>query len=604
MMRGTNRPDVILVDDEESIRETLRSVLEEIGITVIEASNGRHAISLILEQHPRVVVSDIKMPNMNGYELFNNLRKEYPDHAKTKFVFLTGLADTEFIKAAYRIGVDDFISKPVDIRSFQRKISDLLRDEAASGSEISDLSDVDATENSPKRAESEQAVRDLLEANGKPVPLGQVFCIGINEIRRRVGDAKWRKLKDRVANLISDAVRKVCRPDDVYLKCPDGSVVIVFADNDAQRCEAVAAKAATIVNKALFGSDDLAGAEVRSLVQIANDTGSGRGKSAGKILDTLLASAKRLDVAPPAQAVAGNHSDTRQKNSNTRTALSSAAETPANTDVKHKDTTEVIPSFRSELLQKFTMIESSPIEFSFMPVWSVSQRRVEMFNCVPTRQAAGAADKLWNYAVLGNTPKISDICDLDLATLEYGMLAAINHINRGIPVSLCPNFHYETLAGKKSREKVQALLQLVPDHLRQFIYPIIMHIPEGITEARLRDITGQVRNYTNVLAAEIFPRKASSDLGRTVSRLRSGGIDCLMVRLSRTYVDQEVAWVKQISDRIRKQGGKAGVSGIRNATTLIELAYSSLEYCSGLAIGGPYDTMPEPFPFDGKKLEV
>jgi len=264
----------------------------------------------------------------------------------------------------------------------------------------------------------------------------------------------------------------------------------------------------------------------------------------------------------------------------------------------------VIPSFRSELLQKFTAIESSPIEFSFMPVWTVPKRRVEMFNCVPTRRTTGGTGKLWNYSVLGNTPKISDICDLDLAALEYGLLAAINHINRGVSVNLTPNFHYETLAAKKSREKVQTLLELVPDHLRRFIYPIIMHIPEGITEARLTDITGQVRNYTNVLAAEIFPRKASSDLGRTVSRLRSGGIDCLLVRLSRTYDDQEVAWVKQISDRIRKQGGKAGVSGIRNATTLMELAYSSLEYCSGLAIGGPYDTMPEPFTFDAKKLEV
>lgn len=606
MHKEEDRTDILLVDDEDTVREVLRRILGDAGLSVVSASNGGDALDLCQSHRPRIVITDIKMPSMNGFELIHKIRHSANTRTDTKYIIVTALPFADLEETANKIGVDDFIEKPIDLNAFRRRILQMLSGDRPADGATELLSASTDGQDRPQRAESESFVRELIAATDHPVPLGQVFCIGIDDIRKRVGDSKWKRLKDRVTKLIVDAVQRVCRRDDVFLECPDGSVLVVFAGSDQLRSQAAVAKAARMVNEALFGSEDYAGAEIRSFVQMA---GGEQGQSASDILDALLAKARMVSISPSlqeaAQAVPEPIAPSRPaRQSAGRKTASPVTDTPSATAGSAKTEKGGVPSFRSELLDRFRAVAESPIEFRFLPILNVQRRKVDMFICLPSRKAVSRTGRTWGYGVLGNSPESSEICDLDIACLELGLMSMMDHLSNGQIVSICPCLHFETLGSKKNRERVIALLEMVPSNIRSFIYPIVMQIPVGVLESRLAEMVGQVRSHVNFLAAEVFPQKAPADLVRSISRLRAGGIECILINLPRDHTEKDVHWAHQVGDRVAAQGGKAGVTGIRTPDTLIELAYSSLEYCAGPAVGGPYDVMPDPIAFDPKKLEA
>jgi DNA-binding response OmpR family regulator len=70
---------LLLIEDEDSIRESLRDRLVSEGHRVIEAANGRVGISLYRQHHPQIVITDILMPEKDGLEVIMDIRKERPD---------------------------------------------------------------------------------------------------------------------------------------------------------------------------------------------------------------------------------------------------------------------------------------------------------------------------------------------------------------------------------------------------------------------------------------------------------------------------------------------------------------------------------------------
>ena len=90
-------PKILCVEDEEDLRQDIVEELEDAGYEVIEASNGQEALDMILNQGPDMVVSDITMPVMDGYQLVKTLREDHPKFAEMPFIFLSALADREHI---------------------------------------------------------------------------------------------------------------------------------------------------------------------------------------------------------------------------------------------------------------------------------------------------------------------------------------------------------------------------------------------------------------------------------------------------------------------------------------------------------------------------
>ena len=103
---------ILITDDERSIRNALKEILEYENYTVDLAEDGQIALDLIKNNNYDLILSDIKMPNIDGIELLTKVKKENPDQA---FILITGHGDVETAVSAIRNGAFDFILKPIDL---------------------------------------------------------------------------------------------------------------------------------------------------------------------------------------------------------------------------------------------------------------------------------------------------------------------------------------------------------------------------------------------------------------------------------------------------------------------------------------------------------
>lgn len=122
---------MILVDDEDEVRGRISSrISEETGFSVVgTAGNGHDALELIEELSPHVVLTDIKMPYIDGIELATVLRRDYPT---VKIGFLTGYNEFDYAREAVNLGVHSYLTKPLTedaIKAFLTSLKEQLDDE-------------------------------------------------------------------------------------------------------------------------------------------------------------------------------------------------------------------------------------------------------------------------------------------------------------------------------------------------------------------------------------------------------------------------------------------------------------------------------------------
>lgn len=116
-----------IVEDEIHVRNSLRDYINwnEIGITkVCTAKNGAHAIELMDSLSPDLLLSDVRMPKMDGIGLATYVRQHYPT---CKIVFLSGYADKDYLKSAISLQVIEYIEKPLDISSIMETMKKAVK---------------------------------------------------------------------------------------------------------------------------------------------------------------------------------------------------------------------------------------------------------------------------------------------------------------------------------------------------------------------------------------------------------------------------------------------------------------------------------------------
>jgi two-component system alkaline phosphatase synthesis response regulator PhoP len=127
-MEDTPVYKVLVVDDEPDIVELLQYNLEKAGYEVKTANNGKEAIKVAKSFIPHLILMDIMMPKMDGVEAGRQLR-EIPEIADTYIIYLTARVEEYSELAAFDVGADDYITKPIRPRALLSRIAALFRRE-------------------------------------------------------------------------------------------------------------------------------------------------------------------------------------------------------------------------------------------------------------------------------------------------------------------------------------------------------------------------------------------------------------------------------------------------------------------------------------------
>lgn len=119
-------PKILIIDDEPIYHKLTKRVLSSLGYEILTANNGIEGIRIAQETNPDVIVSDLLMPDMDGYDVISRLRRD-PIFAHTPIMILTANTELEDKIIAFERGADDYLSKPFNLEEFQARIQVLIQ---------------------------------------------------------------------------------------------------------------------------------------------------------------------------------------------------------------------------------------------------------------------------------------------------------------------------------------------------------------------------------------------------------------------------------------------------------------------------------------------
>ncbi len=114
---------ILVVDDERKLREMIRIYLEQEGYRAVEAGNGREALFVAREAQPDLIILDLMMPEMGGYEFIRAWSKE----AETPIIVLTAKVEDGDKILGLELGADDYVTKPFNVRELIARVRAVLR---------------------------------------------------------------------------------------------------------------------------------------------------------------------------------------------------------------------------------------------------------------------------------------------------------------------------------------------------------------------------------------------------------------------------------------------------------------------------------------------
>lgn len=123
---STNNYSIIIAEDKKELSSFLKESLQEFFKNVYLADNGKEALNIIYQKHPDIIVSDIMMPKMNGYELCKKIKEDIST-SHIPVILLTARGDLDSITMGYKLGADAYLAKPFDMELLLVVISNQLK---------------------------------------------------------------------------------------------------------------------------------------------------------------------------------------------------------------------------------------------------------------------------------------------------------------------------------------------------------------------------------------------------------------------------------------------------------------------------------------------
>ncbi len=253
--------NILVVDDSRTIRAGMIQLIKRMGHTVVEAENGQQAVELYQTARPDLVMIDVSMPIMDGYEAARAIRKLNPDDW-TPIIFLSSMEADQDLDRAIEAGGDDYLVKPVSFVVLNAKIRALSRLEAMrrrslelssqlakANGELEKLSRLDGLTGINNRRAFDNCLQMELQRaarTGEPLSLILADIDFFKAFNDAYGHQGGDDCLRQIAQALSQSTR---RPGDVVARYGGEEFAIVLPDTPADGAMLVALKAKELVEK-------------------------------------------------------------------------------------------------------------------------------------------------------------------------------------------------------------------------------------------------------------------------------------------------------------------------------------------------------------------
>jgi CheY-like chemotaxis protein len=124
-MKKNIKSKILVVDDSTTNIVLLEAILNGKGYEIFSSQNAKDALQIIKKQKPDLILLDLLMPKISGYDLLKEL-KNNDDTRGIPVMIVSAYADAENVKRTFNLGIADFINKPIDIQIFVEKVDRIL----------------------------------------------------------------------------------------------------------------------------------------------------------------------------------------------------------------------------------------------------------------------------------------------------------------------------------------------------------------------------------------------------------------------------------------------------------------------------------------------
>lgn len=199
------RRKILLIDDEVALLEVMKTNLEIEGYEIVTEMSGETGLVSAVVDQPDVIILDIMMPDVDGWEICQRLRQD----PRTKYIpviMLTALDETQHVVKGFECGADDYLAKPFDNAELFARIKSVLT-KAAKGMAVDPLT------NLPGKHQIYEETRMRLERRGKFFAFMYMDISNLRLVNYRYGVDRGDMVILSVANILRDLVK----PDDEFL---------------------------------------------------------------------------------------------------------------------------------------------------------------------------------------------------------------------------------------------------------------------------------------------------------------------------------------------------------------------------------------------------
>ncbi len=240
-----SRATILVVDDNPNNLRIMLEMLTSAGYEVLIANSGSRALYQIPNRSPDLILLDVLMPAMDGFETCRRLKQDSAT-SMIPVIFMTALADVEYKVRGFTAGGVDYITKPfqhaevlarlsthLEIRTLQQRLEVEI-------AEVSTVARLDALTQIPNRVHWEEAKSRYGKHILRRGPVG-VIVIDVNNLKR-TNDTLGHQAGDQLLVAVTNVVLSVIRPNDVFARVGGDEFALLLPDLGTTACEAVSTR--------------------------------------------------------------------------------------------------------------------------------------------------------------------------------------------------------------------------------------------------------------------------------------------------------------------------------------------------------------------------